>query len=72
MASEHSTMVGAATVFVVSDMANNDLLIGQRLNSYLTALADLTAASAKATRDLDQKLSTEATAPAHTRWKELY
>jgi hypothetical protein len=71
-ASFHGGLGNSDVESVVSDMANNDLLIGQRLNSYLTALADLTAASAKATRDLDQKLSTEATAPAHTRWKELY
>lgn len=31
---------------VVSDMASTDLQIGQRFNSYLIALADLTAATA--------------------------
>jgi hypothetical protein len=41
----------------VADMASTDLTIGQRLDNYLSALAGLTGASAKATRDMDQQMA---------------
>lgn len=47
----------------MADMANSDLAIGQRLNNYLSALAGLTGASAKAARDMDQQLANAA--PQH-------
>lgn len=56
---------------VVADVANTDLRVGQRLNSYLTALARLTAASAKSTRDLDHQLATQVTSAPHMRLKEF-
>jgi len=47
----------------VSDLAGSDLAIGRGLKNYLSALAGLTGASAKATRDMDQQLANAA--PVH-------
>ena len=55
----------------VSDMANTDLSIGQRLNNYLSALAGLTGASAKATRDMDKQLAEAANNPPHGKLAQL-
>lgn len=53
----------------ISDMASTDLAIGQRLDNYLSALAGLTGASAKATRDMDQQLANAA--PLHGKLAQL-
>lgn len=53
----------------VSDMATTDLAIGQRLDNYLSTLAGLTGASAKATRDMDQQLAN--TVPVHGKQAQL-
>ncbi len=53
----------------IADMANTDLTIGQRLNNYLSALAGLTGASAKATRDMDKQLADSV--PLHGKQAQL-
>lgn len=56
-ASFQGEMGDAGVENAISDLANSDLAIGQRLNNYLSALAGLTGAGAKATRDMDQQLA---------------
>jgi hypothetical protein len=53
----------------VADMAATDLTIGQRLDNYLSALAGLTGASAKATRDMDHQLANAV--PVHGKQAQL-
>lgn len=55
----------------ISDMANTDLSVGQRLNNYLSALAGLTDASAKASRAMDQQLADSANNPPHGKLAQL-
>jgi hypothetical protein len=68
-ASFHGEMGDGGVENAVSDMANTDLAIGQRLNNYLSALAGLTGSSAKATRDMDQQLANAV--PPHGKLAQL-
>ena len=70
-ASFHGEMGDGGVEAAVSDMANTDLSIGQRLNSYLSALAGLTGASASATRVMDQQLADAAKNPLHGKLAQL-
>lgn len=50
-------MGGIDAEHALADLANTTTLIGQHLDSYLSALARLAGASAQTARDLDQKLA---------------
>lgn len=70
-ASFHGEMGDGGVENAISDMASTDLSIGQRLNNYLSALAGLTSASAKATRDMDKQLADSVNNPPHGKLAQL-